>query len=74
MRFDILLVVGSVLAVFSVVAVLTALVEGRRPRVAAIMVLISGGILALAVMQADRPLRWEDVPNAFVSVVAAILK
>ena len=74
MRFHILLVVGIVLAVFSVVAVLTALIEGRRPRVAAIMVLIAGGILALAVMQSDHGLRWEDIPNAFVAVVAAILK
>jgi len=73
MSFELLLVMGSILAVLSGVAVLTALIEGRRPRIAAIMVMISGGLLMLAIMKAEDGLQWADVPDAFVTVVASIL-
>ena len=73
MGFDILLVVGSILAVLSTVAVLTALIEKRRPRVAAIVVVISGGILLLAATQAQDGFQFSDIPNAFVKVIAMIV-
>ncbi len=74
MTFEITLIIGGILAVLSVVAVLSALIEGRRPRVASVVVVISGGLLVWAGIQAPPGFGIADVPLVFVTVVAAILK
>jgi len=43
MTFEVFLVTGSVLASLALVAILTAMIDGKRPRVAAIVVVIAGG-------------------------------
>lgn len=73
MSFEILLVTGSILAVLSTVAVLTALIEKRRPRVAAVVVVISGALLVFAATMAGDNFQLSDIPNAFVKVVAMIV-
>ncbi len=73
MGFEVLLVTGGVLAGLSGISLLHALIEGRRPLVAALVVMIASGILVMALLKADAPLTWRDVPDAFVTVIAAIL-
>jgi len=73
MSYEILLVAGSVLFVFSFVAVMTAWAEGRRMRRAAIVVMVSIGLLGLAIMQDDDGMIWRDVPDAFVTVIAMVV-
>ena len=72
MEFEIILVTGLVLAALSVVALMNALIEGKRPRVAAFSTVVSVGILAWAAQIADEEFRIADIPEAFVIVVAAI--
>lgn len=73
MTFEILLVSGCVLGVLSVVAVLTALVDGRRPRVAALVAVMSGGLVVWSTQVSPHALQFSDIPEAFVTVVAAVL-
>jgi hypothetical protein len=73
MSFESLLVLGLVLLALSGVALLNALVESRPPRVAAMVVVIAGGLILWAVLKTAHPLGWEDIPRAFVSVVAGFL-
>lgn len=74
MSFEILLVSGFVLGVLSIVAVLNALIEGHRPRVAAISVVVSGALLIAAVNKAEEPLEIRDIPRAFVHVVGKMIQ
>ncbi|GEM_PF-2401347 len=73
MTFEILLVTGCILAVLSIVTILTARIEGRRPRVAAITVVVAGALILAAAMIAEDGLQFSDVPESFVQIIAAIL-
>lgn len=73
MTFEVALVTGCVLAVLSVVSALSAIIEGRRPRVASIVVVISGGLILGAATIAPDGLQFSDVPQAFVSIIASVL-
>jgi len=73
MSFDILLVTGSILAVLSLVSILNALIEKRRPRVASVVVVISGGMLVVAAGRARDGFQFSDIPNAYINVIAMIL-
>ena len=46
MDYDLYLVIGLVIAVFSVPAVVLALSDNRTPRAAAIVLIVSGGLVA----------------------------
>lgn len=73
MSFDILLVVGCVLGALSIVSVMSALVDGRRPRVAAFVVVVSGALILGAAYVAPDGLQPSDVPNSFVNIAAQML-
>jgi hypothetical protein len=73
MSTDIALVVGTITGALALVAVLTALIEGRRPRVAALVVVMSGGLILWGAGASADGFQWDDVPNAFVRVIAEIL-
>ncbi|MBZ0127808.1 MAG: hypothetical protein K8F59_01705 [Rhodobacteraceae bacterium] len=73
MSFETTLVIGMVLSVFSLVAILNAWIENSPPRTAAIMVMISGGILVIALLKAEDGLQWHDIPDSFIAVAARIL-
>jgi len=70
MDHDLALVVGLVIAVFSVPAVISALSDRRAPRVAAIAVIIGGGLAAWAITQKPGGYSIDEVPNVVVRVVA----
>lgn len=73
MDTDLVLVVGVILGVFSVPSILSAISEGRAPRVAAFTIISSGALILWAVSSHPGGYKLEDVPAAFVRVVAKFL-
>ncbi|GKY86946.1 hypothetical protein [Sinisalibacter aestuarii] len=74
MQNDLFLVVGVIILVFTVPAIVSAFSEGRPPRIAAIMLLISGGLIAIALTQKPGGYSFEDIPQAFVRVIGHYLR
>ncbi len=70
---DLSLVIGVILGVFSVPSILSAISEGRAPRVAAFTIVASGVLILWAVSERPGGYALEDVPQAFVRVVAKFL-
>jgi hypothetical protein len=68
-----MLVIGVILGVFSVPAILSAISEGRAPRVAALTIIASGALVLYAVNTHPGGYGLRDVPGAFVRVVASFL-
>ncbi|MDQ7079702.1 MAG: hypothetical protein Q9M41_03435 [Paracoccaceae bacterium] len=73
MTSDLLLVTGMILAVLSGVSLMTAWIDGRRPRVASIVVVISGGLILWGATTSPGGFSFDDIPRAFVNVIGAIL-
>ncbi len=70
MDSDLALVIGLVIAVFSIPSVISAFSDGRAPRVAAFALIAGGALAAWAVTQKPGGYTVNDVPQAFVKVVA----
>lgn len=73
MNTDIVLVVGVILGVFSVPSILSAISEGRAPRVAAFTIVSAGALILYAINTHPDGYTLSDVPGAFVRVVALLL-
>lgn len=71
--FEMPLAIGLVLLELAAIALASALIEGRPPRVAALVLVVGGGLVLWAVRSAGRPLTWEDIPLSFVALAAGIL-
>ena len=69
MQADLFLVIGVVVGILAVPALLSAFTHGHAPRAAAIMVLISGGLIATAVSRNPSGYTVEDVPKVFSRVI-----
>lgn len=69
MDSDLVFVVGLIVTVFAVPPTLGALMEGRAPRAAAIMILIGGGLLVLAINEQPDGYSIGEIPDVFVRVV-----
>jgi hypothetical protein len=65
---DLFLVIGLVIGVLTVPAMLSAFSEGRTPRAAAIMLLIAGVLVVMALGRYPDGYSIADIPNAFVRV------
>lgn len=74
MNPDVMLVIGLIVAAFSIPPILGAFAEGRAPRAAAIMVLIGGGLIALAVSQKPSGYSINEIPDVFVRVVGQLIR
>lgn len=70
---DILFVAGAALPVLAFPAAVGAFTEGRAPRVAAILVMVGGGLMGLAAYQRPGLYSFETAPQAVVRVVDALL-
>jgi hypothetical protein len=70
MDHDLALVIGLVVAVFSIPAVVSSFSDRRAPRVAAIALIIGGGLLAWAVTQKPGGYKINQIPDVVVKVVA----
>ena len=73
MDTDLLLVLGLILAGFSVPSVLSAITDGRAPRASAMTILIAGGLVLYAIQTAPGVYTMQNIPDAFVRVAARYL-
>ena len=73
MNADLFLVIGIVLAGFSIPSILSALTDRRAPRASAITLLIAGGLIILAFQTRPGGYTLADIPEAFVRVAAQYL-
>lgn len=69
MDTDLFLVIGIVILAFTIPPILGAIFDGRPPRTPAILILIAGGMITLAITQHPGGYSIQDVPDAFVRVV-----
>ncbi|HGG04656.1 MAG TPA: hypothetical protein ENK28_04305 [Aliiroseovarius sp.] len=74
MTYDIYLVVGIVVLVLTIPSIVSAIFDGRAPRYSAIMVLIGGGLVAVAVSQNPTGYTIQDIPGAFTRVIGYVLR
>lgn len=70
---DVYLTVGVICLVFSIPAVISAITDSRAPRAAAIVLLIGGGLIVLAVSQNPNGYALSDIPAAFSRVFGRLL-
>ena len=74
MDHDLALVIGLVVAVFTIPALVSAFSDRRAPRAAAIALVVCGGLVAWAVTQKPGGYRVDEVPDVVVKVVARYIK
>ncbi|MCI2399521.1 hypothetical protein [Aliiroseovarius subalbicans] len=74
MTNDLFLVIGVVVLALSVPSILGSLIDRRTPRTPAIMVLIGGVLVVLAVTQQPGGYSIQDIPDAFVRVIGRYLR
>ncbi len=70
MDYDLYLVIGLIVAVFSVPAVVSAISDNRTPRVAAIALIAGGALVAYAASQKPGGYSIDQVPDVVVKVIA----
>jgi hypothetical protein len=73
MDADLALVIGLILAVFSVPAILSAFSDGRAPRVAALALIGGGALIVWALWSKPGGYAIEEIPDAFIRVVARVI-
>ena len=66
---DLLLVIGMVIAFFSVPSIMSALSENRAPRVAAVLLILGGSLAVYAISSKPGGYTVSEIPNVFVRVV-----
>lgn len=69
MDWDLAFVIGIVLVAFTLPAVVSAFSDGRAPRAAAIVVMVGGGLIALALYFQPGGYSFAGIPDVFVRVV-----
>ncbi len=74
MSTDIILVLGSFLAVISVPSLISALVDRRLPWVGVLVLIVGCGLVYSVYREDLNAFRWQDIPEAVVRVVAEVLK
>ena len=73
MNPDFFLVLGIVIAGFSIPSILAAVTDGRAPRASAVTILIAGGRIILAMQTKQGGYTLADIPDAFVRVAAQLM-
>lgn len=73
MDADLSFVLGSLFALFAVPAVVSAFSEGRPPRLAALMFVIGGGLMAFAIGNKPGGYSFEEIPGVFASVIGQLI-
>ncbi|MEO0401264.1 MAG: hypothetical protein AAF214_02710 [Pseudomonadota bacterium] len=70
---DLYLVLGIIIAGFSIPSILSALSDRRAPRASAITILIAGGLILVAVQTQPGGYALQDIPDVFVRVAARFM-
>ncbi|CRK75446.1 hypothetical protein [Nereida ignava] len=73
MQTDFYFVLGLVFAVLAVPSIFSAYAEGRSPRLSALLVLISGGLLAYAVTTKPGGYEVAEIPSVVIAVIGQLL-
>ena len=73
MDIDLIFVAGIVIGAFSIPAIVSAFSDRRVPRMAAIFVMISAGMVTYALHMREEPYVLEKLDDVFISVVARYL-
>lgn len=68
-----MLVAGLIICALSIPSLLAAFSESRAPRAGAIMVLIGGVLLVVALTQKPSGYTFAEIPQVFVSVIARLI-
>lgn len=70
MDTDLFLTVGVVLLILSLPALLSAWVEGRAPRIGAVMVVLAAGLIVTALLTRPGGYAFNDVPGVMIGVAS----
>lgn len=70
MDTDLMLVAGLLICVLAIPALLAAFSESRAPRAGAIMVLIGGVLLVVALSQRPTGYSFAEIPDVIVKVIS----
>jgi hypothetical protein len=70
MDTDLMLVAGLLICVLAIPALLSAFSESRAPRAGAIMVLIGGVLLVVALSQRPTGYSFAEIPDVIVKVIS----
>ncbi|WP_147110354.1 hypothetical protein [Tateyamaria sp. syn59] len=70
---DFYLVLGILIAAFSIPSILSAISDRRAPRASAITVLIAGGLIVLALQTKPGGYTLNEIPDVFVRVIASFI-
>lgn len=73
MNYDLALVLGIVIAGFSVPAIVSAFSDSRAPRAASLMVLLGGGLIAWALTGKPGGYTLDQIPDIFVKVTRSLI-
>lgn len=67
---DLIFAIGVLLAVFSVPSIISALSEGRAPRVSAVMIIGGGSLIVWALRERPDAYSFWEIPDVFIRVIA----
>lgn len=70
---DLLLVIGLIIGVLAIPSMLSAFAESRAPRTAAVLVLIAGVLIVVAVTRKVGGYQIADIPDIFVRVIGNLV-
>lgn len=73
MDTDVMLVIGLLVCVLAIPSLLSAFAESRPPRAGAIMVLIGGVLLAVALTQKPSGYTFAEVPDVVFRVIGRFI-
>jgi len=70
---DLILVIGILLAALAIPSLLAAFSESRPPRAGAIMLLIGGVMIVVALSQKTGGYTFGEIPDLFITVIGRYL-
>ncbi len=73
MDFDLILVIGLIITILAIPARFSAAVDGRPPRGAAIMILLGGGLVVIALSQHPSGYQIAELPEVVMRVIGRYL-
>lgn len=73
MDADMALVIGLVVALFAIPAMVSAYSDGRAPRVAALAVLVAGGLMIWAITSKPGGYALNEIPDVIIGVLGRVL-
>ncbi|PJF09777.1 hypothetical protein [Pseudorhodobacter sp. MZDSW-24AT] len=73
MESDLMFVTGAVLLALSIPSLFSAFADSRPPRAAAIVLLIGGTLVVVALSQKPGGVALSEIPDIFLRVIARLL-